>query len=486
MSKNTEPTRFGPGCFAKVVFYVCGFMSFAVFMQAAQKGDFLHNWPTYVIFAGLLAAVSIVAGIISAGQQKRQQRERDARASQIIEDLQREDKRSYSLYLRGFFTTGRMPIFTDMADRALSAAGSEGILDIEAIVGDAVESESPLVALGKPGEQIGAGRIQSQVEQWQKDVDLLAKGATHIFVLPTDTPGTKWEIEYIMENQLIERCIFLMPPAGSNIDWREDWERTASEMQKLGIHLPPYKSNGMIFTIGKDGTVKLSISLGANAKQVKNDINELIRRVGETPEKPIGDAPDKPTSKVILRGIKIGISLIFIFALIYWSVTPKLIRFHGLSFEIPNSWKNGKHSAESLGGLNLLDTQGVTDWTLYYEVKKKTAGANILVTAYTLPKMSLEDLYSYEIQRFYEAQMAGNVSIIYSQKIINTDSIRAIESDFLTLYDFRVLSYAFIVPGSPEMQFGFDIGCKHSSFKDYEKIFRKIINSVKISNSNLK
>ena len=73
--------------------------------------------------------------------------------------------------------------------------------DFERVVAEAVENGLPLVAFGRPGEQIGAGRIMTAEERWQEDIELLATAALVIFLFPSTRPGTLWETDWLIQMQ---------------------------------------------------------------------------------------------------------------------------------------------------------------------------------------------------------------------------------------------------------------------------------------------
>ena len=73
--------------------------------------------------------------------------------------------------------------------------------DFERVVAEAVENGLPLVAFGRPGEQIGAGRIMTSEERWKEDVALLATAALVIFLFPSTRPGTLWETDWLIQMQ---------------------------------------------------------------------------------------------------------------------------------------------------------------------------------------------------------------------------------------------------------------------------------------------
>jgi len=145
--------------------------------------------------------------------------------------------------------------------------------DFERVVAEAVENGLPLVAFGRPGEQIGAGRIMTSEERWKEDVALLATAALVIFLFPSTRPGTLWETDWLTQRKMLKKTIFVMPPirkksvffksSPQTYDWRSIWPELASTMRNRGIEFPEYDHKGQLFTLGNDLRVSVSTKLRA-------------------------------------------------------------------------------------------------------------------------------------------------------------------------------------------------------------------------------
>jgi hypothetical protein len=71
------------------------------------------------------------------------------------------------------------------------ASGSSLALMFSSFLGGALTGRrAPLVALGKPGEAIGAGRIFTDDATWQADIATLMRRAKGILIVPSDRDGT--------------------------------------------------------------------------------------------------------------------------------------------------------------------------------------------------------------------------------------------------------------------------------------------------------
>jgi hypothetical protein len=187
-----------------------------------------------------------------------------------------------------------MPEFITDQQFELSRGAGELLLDLEAILAEAVESLAPLVALGRPGEQIGAGRISCQDDKWRGILELLANNAEHICVLPTDSPGTRWEMEHIRGQGLLAKCFFLMPPENQAFGWKGRWEHATAALEEYGLRLPEYQNNGMIFTAGQDGMTQLRRAFGEGqpVKEIQKHIRRIMEGFGDPPEEPVLHCPN--------------------------------------------------------------------------------------------------------------------------------------------------------------------------------------------------
>ena len=88
----------------------------------------------------------------------------------------------------------------------------------EAMV-DEIAQYGPLVALGMPGEEkvpFGASRYYSSHDDWQEIITHTAKRARAIVIVAGDTPGVRWEFEFLASEGLLDRTLVLFPPGDAN------------------------------------------------------------------------------------------------------------------------------------------------------------------------------------------------------------------------------------------------------------------------------
>jgi hypothetical protein len=166
----------------------------------------------------------------------------------------------FALFLRPFSVTCRLAVTNPYKSGGYlwpGAAAEPNEVDLETLLSDAFGPDAPLVGLGEPGEAIGAGRVKAFETDWQEAVKKLASAAETILVIPSANDGTKWEIEYLKEQGLLAKCIFIMPPSPS-LEVAESWQRSIG---KVPIFVPPYERTGMVFSVDALGQVVASSDL---------------------------------------------------------------------------------------------------------------------------------------------------------------------------------------------------------------------------------
>ena len=242
-------TRFGPPRVVR------GLNFFLHLLLLASAGSTVRLWPDLSLLLLVLLAVFTVFGLLLLGLgsvsfvfERRQQRRRDARAAEILLAVQGGERRHYSLYLRGFDTMGQL---RDTVDEY------EGAIDSEVLIGTVVESTMPLIALGRPGvDYFGAGRIATTDASWKSDFKVLVRKAGVVFLVPSDGPGTIFELEHIHRHDFWFKTVLVMPRGGRRYGWEERWESTRAQVKDFGVSLPAFEWSGAVFTLGPMGEVQ--------------------------------------------------------------------------------------------------------------------------------------------------------------------------------------------------------------------------------------
>jgi hypothetical protein len=214
--------------------------------------------------------VAVIAGsvflllgrILTVLAQRSAQRRRDSRAAALVRGLLDEDgsrqRTPYVLYLRPFSTTGRLAV-SNPKPRWLPLVPSyfarEATLEFETVLAEALEPDLSLVALGRPGEHVGAGRIAVSDDRWRHVFARLVKDARWIVLIPSDHGETRWEVRELVGHDYLRKTIFLMPPTlrPGGIDVAAEWTDARAGLVADGVQLPPYTGAGQLFRLGSQG-----------------------------------------------------------------------------------------------------------------------------------------------------------------------------------------------------------------------------------------
>jgi hypothetical protein len=155
-------------------------------------------------------------------EQARVQWRRDRRAERTLAAIKNGAPApygAYSIWLRPFTSTGRCWVIarSGKAGKRTDSVRLTGyrivVTDLETLLATVMEPIAPVIALGKSGEQVGAGRVAVPDDRWQEAFALLARSAHAIFLLPSTRDGTHWELDFLLrEPTLLDRTVFLVPP----------------------------------------------------------------------------------------------------------------------------------------------------------------------------------------------------------------------------------------------------------------------------------
>src|SRR5215468_435722 len=162
------------------------------------------------LLIGGLFLMSVANSAVRADQ-RRVQRRRDAVAAEILRSVRNsvKDLPRFALFLRPFMSTDHLP-----AQPLLSefTGGFPTHLDVEALLARALRKECPLIALGREGEmQEGAGRVTVTEDEWRGAIAQLEARAAFQVILPSTRPGTLWELERLVHEEVLGRTLFIMP-----------------------------------------------------------------------------------------------------------------------------------------------------------------------------------------------------------------------------------------------------------------------------------
>jgi len=201
----------------------------------------------------------------------------------------RGEQQPIALYLRPFDLTNKLQYFNpNFSVISLSKIKQSGSVELESLLAEALSLSTPLVALGEPGEHIGAGRAFLDEEEWREGFRNLASVAERILIVPSANEGTLWEIAWLKENNLLDKCLFIMPPESLfqyllAVDMSALWDTARSALLDKGITLPEYDEDGMFFTLDSGGNVAASVnpSRWTNTNAFAESIARLLHLADE-------------------------------------------------------------------------------------------------------------------------------------------------------------------------------------------------------------
>lgn len=244
-------------------------LEFFDFLQFRGDFDLLIRQPNALFIFASIGVMGVVPGTLFLLVQ---QAAKDRLAAELLANIQNSSlttKTSFVLFLRPFGSTGQL--------QAPSLFTSPFMLwvntyELEDYLASALKNIGPLVALGKPGENVGAGRVYVAEEDWHNKFILLARTASVILILPSSRAGTLWEISWLKSNGMFHKCIYVMPPEKTKTRyWANLWQEATTELSKEAIILPEYRKKGALFTFDVSGTV-------AAVQQVSFRFKSFFRR----------------------------------------------------------------------------------------------------------------------------------------------------------------------------------------------------------------
>jgi hypothetical protein len=213
---------------------------------------------------------------------------RDRQAQELLQRLvagTSEDEPLF-LYLRPFSSTGKLTIQNPQvfaANAATPQAYASPILEAESVLRDALDRFGTLVGLGRQGEHYGAGRVTTDDDHWRTMVELLTDKATLVFLLPSDHPGTLWEIQHLREGGYLDKTVLVMPPAGTanGFSTVDEWERARTALADDGIILPAHQAAGSLFpAVSSKQNVVLAKWVTLKERKLRRGLQHLATQIG--------------------------------------------------------------------------------------------------------------------------------------------------------------------------------------------------------------
>lgn len=141
---------------------------------------------------------------------------------------------------------------TEMPMFAIGVGVSEGPslfeqnAELESLIERALRDAGTLLALGRPGEAMGAGRLPTEEGEWRHAVALLMDASTICLVVPSAHLGTLWEIKELVERGHLRKCCIFMPPTIDERSYSGEWKAAQDALRGL-LELPDYSPQGGFF-----------------------------------------------------------------------------------------------------------------------------------------------------------------------------------------------------------------------------------------------
>jgi hypothetical protein len=157
----------------------------------------------------------------------------------------------YYLYLRPFTATNKFRISPAQRPPIQDSLKPTPTRTLEALIARALSTHGiSLVALGKPGEAIGAGRVATTDDEWKKLFEKLAISSSGFIVVPSRSSGTLWEVQWLIEHKLLDNTVFVLPNSAL---FKLD-EAMVAEYRAIGIQFPSH-ARGKLLKCNNDGQV---------------------------------------------------------------------------------------------------------------------------------------------------------------------------------------------------------------------------------------
>lgn len=226
-----------------------------------------------------------------------EQRQRDMDADEIFNALREDDNsvnEPFILYLRPFVSTGKIGAeHTKLVGVHTAAMGSGAMMvssdrvEFEEEIEKALRPLGKLVALGKPLEHMGAGRIRVDDDVWQDAIKLLIDRAEMIVLLPSPRPGTCWEVEHLLTSGALNKTIVIDPPndrgsVDDGYDPVSEWQGVKATFEKHGYELPEDDEEGSLIIFGADKQPAYKSKIGLSGEnQVRSFAKNLQKNLNK-------------------------------------------------------------------------------------------------------------------------------------------------------------------------------------------------------------
>jgi hypothetical protein len=157
-----------------------------------------------------------------------------------------------------------------------------------------------LLAIGSPDDTEDLGRVEDRVvyfqssdRHWREMFRRAAEAARAVIVIPGTTPSLMGEIGELKNAGALSKLIAFMPatPTGKVARWvvqyefteavAREWEAARQKWRTLGVVLPPYEGNGMVFEFDFSGHAANEVRL--DGQVLRPDLTRLGQLARDKP-----------------------------------------------------------------------------------------------------------------------------------------------------------------------------------------------------------
>ena len=388
-----------------------GGLLFGNVIERTDPGTSLLTHKLASVLGGSYVVAAVALVLLLSSQWLRgktvhlRQKEYDRTGERVLHDLRANPLASvtdFYLYLRAFETTGKLnvPLYLRVRRKCVWVYQRLVTDDLESYTSLSVRSIAPLIALGRPGESIGAGRILDDTAHWQADIVTLMHRSKGIVLIPSDRPGTLWEMDTLKREGLFSKVVFVMPPRTTGeYDTSARWEAARKAMAVHGLEAPEHQARGMLFRLDSDGRLaRAEPLLLSSPRKIRKAFKRLFKnRRKRAIYKEIVQA-DKRASRAAFWGWLENTRQLAVFPV---ALLAALLPTANIGFDPVESWgtvfdraMTAREINEFNQDLHLIDSQKYLALAGSVPAEKQFQMKNLLVAA-GLPRLESNDLLAY-------------------------------------------------------------------------------------------
>ena len=269
--------------FLSIISFVFLGLGFNFFNRRSTFQTYSTDQKFYLISIGII--VGVIGLLVRYKHLFTEQQSKDNNANHILEVINSLKKPNlYSLYLRPFNMDGLINVKKEWGETSIVLM-EESHYNLESVFSKVLKTNYPLIGLGK---SIGIGRVKQKPEDIDDWKDLFIKLVLHakiVFIIPSFSTGTFYELNYLIQNNHLSKTYFIQPPCSrKNLEKiRNEWSEMRFWLKERGILIAAFNKNGQIFkldSMNKIGDQRIELeSLNPRALRFlfrnKFDLNNL-------------------------------------------------------------------------------------------------------------------------------------------------------------------------------------------------------------------